>query len=64
MTTEQLQEIVQRIEVITENVASDPMTEDRAYNRCAEKLLSRLQEARMWANQTLIAGEQSENSNQ
>ena len=66
MTTEQLQEIIQRIEVITDNVAADPQSKNDAYNRCTEKTLSRLQEARMWAQQTLliVENEKSENSSQ
>lgn len=69
MTIEQLHEIIQRIEVITESVAADPKIENNAYNRCIEKVLTHLEESRMWIDKSLnirerVESELSKKSNQ
>ena len=54
MTKEQLHELRQQIDVLRQKVARDPQDkENHAYNRCMEKLLTHLEEAKMWGGKTL-----------
>jgi len=53
MTNEQMREIIQRVEVIIDNMSADPKTDNVAYNRCVEKALTKLEESHMWMGKTL-----------
>ncbi len=66
MTIEQLNIMRIKIDELIQDAATDPQTTNHAYDRCMEKVLSRLQESRMWTRQTIniLESEQSEKSNQ
>lgn len=54
MTIEQVNEIKQQIDILRQKVAMDPQDkENHAYNRCMEKILTRLEESKMWCDNTL-----------